>query len=89
MAEYDNTNKGSLFKNDDKKEDTHADYNGSINVGGKEYWLNAWLKTAGEQAKKPGAKFFSLSVKEKTQVALQPQSAPVVASNDFDSDIPF
>jgi len=31
---------GSLFKNDRKKADTDADYNGSGLIDGKEYWLN-------------------------------------------------
>ena len=57
---YDDTNRGALFKNERKTEDTHADYNGSINVGGHDYWLNAWLKTS-----KNGKKFMSLSVKQK------------------------
>ena len=77
MSEYDNTNRGSLFKNEHKEKDTHADYNGSINVDGKEYWLNAWVKEAGEKSKNPGKKFFSLSVKEKEGshgVASTPQS---------------
>jgi hypothetical protein len=61
MEQYDNTNRGSLFKNDQKQQDTHADYNGSINIEGTEYWLNAWVK----ESKKDGKKFFSLSVKPK------------------------
>ena len=61
MEQYDNTNRGSLFKNDQKQQDTHADYNGSINIEGVEYWLNAWIK----ESKKDGKKFFSLSVKPK------------------------
>lgn len=51
---------GSLFKNHKKERETHADYNGSIKVEGKEYWLNAWVKES-----KEGKKFFSLSVKPK------------------------
>ena len=86
--EYDNTNKGSLFKNDRKEQDTHPDYNGSINVGGNEYWLNAWVK----ESKKDGKKFFSLSVKPKDQAAgkspVKAKSAPVRA-RDEDSEIPF
>lgn len=61
MEQYDNTNRGSLFKNDKKEQDSHADYNGSINIEGKEFWLNAWVK----ESKKDGRKFFSLSVKKK------------------------
>jgi hypothetical protein len=54
-------NSGTLFKNDRKEKETHADYNGSITVDGVEYWLNAWVKTG-----KKG-KFFSLSVRPKVE----------------------
>ena len=56
---YDNTNRGTLGKNDRKQQDTHADYNGTINIEGKDFWLNAWLKDG------KNGKFFSLSVKPK------------------------
>ena len=93
MSNYDNTNRGVLFKNDRKEKDTHPDYKGSINADGVEYWLSAWMK---EGAK---GKFmsFSLTPKEQTQTAAQvaqkaaptqrQQAAPVVL--DDDSDIPF
>jgi hypothetical protein len=58
--QFDDTNRGALFKNERKTEDQHADYNGSINVAGHDYWLNAWIKTS-----KAGKKFMSLSVKQK------------------------
>ena len=58
--EYDNTNRGSLFKNDRKDDAKFPDYKGSINVDGTEYWLSAWIKVS-----KDGAKFMSLSVKNK------------------------
>ncbi len=61
MAEYDNTNRGALFKNDKKEKDSDADYRGNINIDGKEFWLNAWIK----ESKKDGKKFMSLSVKPK------------------------
>ena len=57
---WDDQNRGALFKNERKTEDQHADYNGSINVAGHDYWLNAWIKTS-----KAGKKFMSLSVKQK------------------------
>ena len=84
MADYDNTNRGSLFKNTKKEEDRHPDYNGSINVEGTEYWLNAWIK----ESKKDGTKFFSLSVKEKQDSPRQ-SSAPTRKKKDEDSDLPF
>ena len=73
---YDNTNRGALFKNDDKQADTHADYRGQINVGGTEYWLDAWVKES-----KAGKKFMSLSVK--------PKSGPGKPAKSRDDDIDF
>jgi hypothetical protein len=61
---YDNTNRWTLNKNADKQSDTHADYNGKINVDGKEYWLNGWIKDG------PNGKFISGTIKAKDS---QPQ----------------
>lgn len=87
--EYDNTNRGSLFKNDRKELDNHPDYNGSINIDGKDYWLNGWIK----ESKKDGKKFFSLSAKPKDQDAgktpAKAKPAPARAKDDDGSDIPF
>jgi hypothetical protein len=65
--EFDNTNRGSLFKNDKKEAETHADYKGQINVNGEEFWINAWLKTS-----KQGTKFMSLSVSPKDRQVNEP-----------------
>ena len=59
MAEYDNTDRGVLFKNDRKETDKHPDYTGNIDVGGVEYWLSAWIKSGQK------GKFMSLSIKIK------------------------
>lgn len=55
--EYDNTGRGVLFKNENKTEDYHGDYTGSINVAGVDHFLDAYLKTS-----KAGKKFFSLKI---------------------------
>jgi len=87
MAEFDNTNRGVLFNNKEKKtQDTHPDYSGSINFNGIDCWLSGWIKES-----KDGKKFFSLSVKPKEQQARsvdQPtRKAPI---NDLpDDDLPF
>ena len=60
--EYDNTDKGALFKNDKKETEKHPDYKGSLNVGGTDYWISGWLKTS-----KAGAKYMSLSVSAKDE----------------------
>jgi len=56
--EYDNTNRGVLFKNDRKENEKHPDYRGTINVDGHDFEISAWIKDG-----KKG-KFMSLSVKE-------------------------
>ena len=44
MIEYDNTNRGVLFKNDRKTSDKHPDYKGSANIDGRDFWVSAWIK---------------------------------------------
>lgn len=81
MPEYDNTNRGVLFKNDDKKTDKHPDYTGTINVDGTDFRLSAWIKTG-----KKGGKFMSLSVQnENKRVA----DSGIKRNNDPEADIPF
>lgn len=84
MAEYDNTNSGALFRNKDKDEahPNWADYQGSINVEGAEYWLSAWLKTS-----KNGARYMSLSVRPKGERSAK--AAPSADEKPFNDDIPF
>lgn len=81
MADFDNTNRGVLFKNQKKTTDKHPDYNGSINVDGKEMWLSAWIKES-----KNGGKFMSLSVQDKEPTAKGSNKAGEV---DDSLDVPF
>ena len=55
--QYDNTNRGVLFKNDKGDNPARPDYSGNINVNGEEFRLAAWLKDSAS-----GNKFMSLSV---------------------------
>jgi hypothetical protein len=83
---YDNTNAGALFKNDDKSNERHPDYKGSLNVGGVDYWLSSWLKTA-----KDGKKYMRVAVTEKTanNTRSPPKSAPKREDHPFDDwDLP-
>lgn len=87
MADYDNTNRGALFKNDKATTDKHPGYTGKINVEGVEYYLSAWVKEGQK------GKFFSLSVKpvdeqQKPASGGIAKKAPTSVA-DMESDIPF
>lgn len=62
---YDNTNTGILYKNERRRNDKDAEYTGSINVDGDEFWVNAWVKQGKAGSKMDGKKFFSLSLRPK------------------------
>lgn len=94
MTEYDNTNRGSIWKNDNKETERHPDFKGSINVEGVEYWVSAWKRKEGANPKAPALSF---SIKKKEQDSHNQQKsngyAPDNSVNqndgDFDDDIPF
>lgn len=44
MNNYDNTNSGVLFTNNNKTEDKHPNYKGKININGVDYDLAGWVK---------------------------------------------
>jgi hypothetical protein len=79
VTQYSDENRGALFSNRDKKrDDKDPDYTGKLNVGGREFWLNAWLKES-----KAGQKYLSISVKRKDEAKPAKTAAP------HDSEIPF
>jgi len=84
MTDFDNNLRGALFRNDKKESDDHPDYRGSCEINGTEYWISAWLKVS-----KAGAKFMSLSFKDKAepQAKTKPKASPKQA--EFEDSIPF
>jgi hypothetical protein len=83
--EYDNTNRGSIWKNEKKETEKHPDFTGSINVEGVEYWVSAWKRKPGANVKAPALSF---SFKPKDTQKQQHVPAQTV-DTDFDDDIPF
>jgi len=79
-TEFDNTNRGVLFKNDTDNPKA-PQYKGSINVNGQEMWLSAWVKTSAK-----GTQFMSLSVQAKDQ---QPQQQAQPVQQQAHDEIPF
>jgi len=68
VADYDNTNRGSIWKNDKKETDKHPDFTGSLNVDGKEYWVSAWKRKPDANDKAP---VLSFTVKAKDKASMQ------------------
>jgi hypothetical protein len=83
--EYDNTNKGALFRNDDKdpNDDKERDYSGTLDVEGTEYWISGWVRTS----RKTGKKYLSLSVKPKVEKPAESERKS--PAEDFYDRIPF
>lgn len=75
MTQYDNTNSGSIFKNDKGENEKRPDFKGSINIEGKEYWISGWKRVAGENSKRAGETFISLKAEAKEQSAPAPKPA--------------
>ena len=63
MPEYDNTNRGQIWKNSDRKSETHPHFKGSMNIDGVEYWVSAWTRKEDANPKAPSLTF-SFSKKE-------------------------
>ena len=85
MSDYDNTNRGSIWKNDKKETENHPDFTGSLNVGGLEYWVSAWKRKADANPKAP-ALSFSVKPKDEQQ---SPQEQSTGADFDDSEAIPF
>ncbi|MBR5584019.1 MAG: hypothetical protein IKW21_05780 [Lachnospiraceae bacterium] len=80
---YDNTNRGTLFRDENRRNDRSPEYTGTINVAGKDYRLSAWIKES-----KTGKKYFSLAISspqlKKKEEPVQPFEADMI-----DEELPF
>ena len=93
MSGYDKRdNSGSLFKNEDRQKETHANARGSAVIDGVHYFIDAWTKDSN------GKKWQSLSFKRKDKQPDAPLPRAATASpkapaeafqDDTDSDIPW
>lgn len=87
--EYDSTNRGVAFKNEQKRDGKKdADFAGTLDVDGKQYWLNIWKNSHEEKGV-----YLKLSVREKKprgDAEFTPKPAPKASPKpDFDDDLPF
>jgi len=85
MSNYDNTNRGAIFKNDKKGNEKAPEYKGTINIEGTDYEIALWF----QESKKDGTKFFSTSQKLKEARQPEPTAQPATSGADDDMGLPF
>ena len=85
--EYSNTNRGQIWPNEDKTAETPkwADFKGTLDVDGQEYWVSAWKRKPDANPKAPSLSF-SIKKKEAKQA---PQAEPAQGGGDGFDSIPF
>lgn len=88
--EYDNNNRGSIWKNDKKETENHPDFTGSLNVNGVDFWVSAWKRKPDASEKAPALSF---TVKPKDELKSKtPQTMTINQTKqgfDDHEDIPF
>lgn len=89
MSKYDNTNRGSIWKNDKKQKDTHPDFRGSLDVEGVEYWVSAWKRKPDANPKAPALSFSIQRKDEQTAQQGGGKQESTQIPEDFDDSIPF
>ena len=91
MTQFDNTNTGVLFRNDQAGNDKRPNYKGKVNVAGVDYELAGWTRTGAS-----GVPFLSLKVQtlrpKPTLPPAQASESPVRAwqgAKTAVNDVPF
>jgi hypothetical protein len=73
--QFDTTNRGEFYREENKKTENGPDYTGSLDVNGVQHRLAGWIKTS----KKTGKKFLSL--------AIEPKNGQTKNKPDFDDPL--
>lgn len=86
MSDYDNTNRFAVWPNKERRPDKRdAHWTGTINVEGREYWINAWKKADDASENAPSISG-SIRPKQAKQDVGRDSTPP---EPDFDDSIPF
>jgi len=62
------TNRGRIWPNDQKENNNHPDFKGSLNIKGEEFLISAWKQKGGSN---PEAPSLSFSLQPKAKVAVE------------------
>ena len=86
MAEFDNKNRGAIWKNDKKETEKHPDFRGELNVDGVDFWVSAWRRAPGAPEKAPALSF---AITPKDSQSIKPKSNEVFPKDITEDDLPF
>ena len=81
MSDYDNTNRGALFKNDKQGVENRPDYTGTLDVAGAAHKVAGWVKKS-----KKGDTYLSLAI-QPSEDAPKPKKAE--RQEEPDDALPF
>lgn len=84
MADYDNTNKGVIFKNDQKGNDKAPMYRGKGNFEGKNFEMALWVKKD-----KNNNSYFTVAFSEPYVRSEETTNNRVISNEDDNDDLPF
>ena len=77
--QYDNRNRGFLFRNENKLTSESPDYTGKIDVDGTPYKIRGWVSTS----KKDSKKFLSITITEIKAPEQKAQAKTEATMSDF------
>ena len=81
--EYDNNMSGIISKNQNRTQETHADYSGNCEINNEQFYLDGWIKE-----RKDGSGVF-LSLRFKPKNANPVAQGQVSTASLGDDDAPF
>lgn len=84
MADFDNTNRVSVFTNDKKGNDKAPDFTGTVNVEGKDFSISLWKRVS-----KNGLNYLSGQIQEPRQKQSDSNQQPLGGEAVDVSQIPF
>lgn len=89
MSNYDNDNRGAVWRNEKKSTDKHPDFTGKATIAGVDYYVSAWRRGPDDNPKSPALRFSVTAVEEVAKKTIQQAKQSVQHGDDFDDDLPF
>lgn len=81
--EYDNTNRGALWGNKNRKSDKHPEFTGKINVEGKDYWISGWKRREDQPETAPALSLSVQAMEDRQPTPVQQAPAQHVDEDDI------